>query len=414
MSCLLIPRVMGCSRVPLPPARMMPFMGRQPMRTPRVTFPTQHCHPIVRYEHLRLESPAVTQNGPRYVQDQTRRPGPSAPRNAADLADRVGNRHGREKRRNRRVLVAALVLLVTPILAVGGYLAWLNHIVTDNVKQALLLPDAGGASPTLPDGSVVEQPTGTGTNYLIIGNDAGPDRVGARSDVMVLVHVPADHSGVTLIHFPRDLYVSIPGKGKNKLNAAYAFGGAPLLVTTMQNMLGIKIDHVAMLGFEGFKRMTDAVGGVDVKVEEPSTSGGFRFDVGTMHMDGEQALAFVRERKQLSEGDISRGRRQLAFIKALMLETLSKDVLANPVRLKDFVDAGTSNLTVDQNLDVATMRSEAIALRDVRGSDIRFITAPFSGFGTSPQGASIDVVDEPRMAELGEAIRSDELNAYQD
>ena len=85
---------------------------------------------------------------------------------------------------------------------------------------------------------------------------------------MVLVHVPADHSEVTLIHFPRDLYVSIPGKGKNKLNAAYAFGGAPLLVTTMQNMLGVRVDHVAMLGFEGFKSMTDAVGGVDVNVEE--------------------------------------------------------------------------------------------------------------------------------------------------
>ncbi len=335
---------------------------------------------------------------------------------------RRGRRNGddgsgrREKRRNRKVLVAALVLLLVPVLAVGGYLAWLNHVVTDNVKQSLLLPDASGpgALPTLPDGSIVTQPAGNGTNYLIIGNDAGPDRVGARSDVMVLVHIPADHSRVTLIHFPRDLYVSIPGKGKNKLNAAYAFGGAPLLVRTMQDMLGIRVDHVAMLGFEQFKSMTDAVGGVDVNVEEPSKDNGYDFRVGTMHMTGDMALAFVRERKQLSEGDISRGRRQLAFIKALMLKTLNKDVLLNPVKLSQFADAATKNLTVDQHLDVGTMRSEALALRDIRGGDIRFITAPFTGFGTSPQGASIDIVDEVKMKDLGEAIRNDELNAYQD
>ncbi|GAA2493554.1 LCP family protein [Terrabacter carboxydivorans] len=317
----------------------------------------------------------------------------------------------RERKRNRKVLVAALVLLLVPVLAVGGYLAWLNHIVTNNVKQELLLPDTNN-QPTDKNGNVVAQPAGNGQNYLIIGSDAGPGRVGGRSDVMVLVHVPADHSQVTLIHFPRDLYVSIPGHGKDKLNAAYAFGGPPLLVTTMQNMLGIRIDHVGKIGFEGFKAMTDAVGGVDVDVEEPSKDNGYNFTVGTMHMTGDMALSFVRERKQLSQGDISRGRRQLAFIKALMLKTLNKDVLLNPVRLSQFTEAATSNLVVDQKLDVGTMRSEALALRDIRGGDIRFITAPFTGFGTSPAGASIDVVDEVKMADLGDAIRTDSLNSY--
>ncbi len=319
----------------------------------------------------------------------------------------------REKKRNRKVLVAALVLLLVPVLAVGGYLAWLNHIVTNNVKQELLLPDGGSDSqPTDKNGAVVAQPVGNGTNYLIIGSDAGPGRVGGRSDVMVLVHVPADHSTVTLIHFPRDLYVSIPGNGKNKLNAAYAFGGPPLLVKTMQNMLGVRIDHVALIGFEGFKSMTDAVGGVDVNVEEASTGDGKVFTKGIQHMDGETALVFVRQRHQLSEGDISRGQRQLAFIKALMLKTLSKEVLTNPIKLKDFTEAATTNLTVDQKLDVGAMRSEAFAMRDLRGGDIRFITAPFTGFGMTAQGASIDIVDEVKMADLGEAIRTDSLNAY--
>ncbi|MHA3837593.1 LCP family protein [Terrabacter sp. AAH1] len=323
-----------------------------------------------------------------------------------------GRPNPREKRRNRKVLVAAIVLLLVPVLALGGYLVWLNQIVSSNIKTEQLLPD--DANPTNDAGQAVDVPQGAGTNYLIIGNDAGPGREGARSDVMVLVHVPTDHSDVSLIHFPRDLYVSIPGKGKNKLNAAYAFGGAPLLVRTMQNLLGIRIDHVAMLGFEGFKSMTDAVGGVDVNVAEASEGDGKVFRKGIMHMDGETALVFVRQRKQLSEGDISRGQRQLAFIKALMLKTLSRDVLANPIRLKDFTEAATSNLTVDQRLDVGTMRSEAFAMRGLRGSDIRFITAPFTGFGRSPQGASIDIVDEAKMDELGKAIRDDALNSYTD
>lgn len=321
---------------------------------------------------------------------------------------------GRERRRNRKVLIAALVLLLVPVLAVGGYLVWLNQIVSNNIKQAVLLPqdDGSAAQPTNQAGQVVPQPSDNGTNYLLIGNDARPGDTGSRSDVMVLVHVPEDRRNVTLIHFPRDLWVPIPGKKEAKLNAAYAWGGAPLLVKTMQNMLGVEIDHVAMVGFEGFKRMTDAVGGVDVNVEEASEGDGKVFRKGVMHMDGETALVFVRQRYMLSEGDISRGKRQQAFIKALMLKTLSKDTLTNPIRLKDFLDAATSNLTVDQKLDVGTMRSEALAMRNLRGDDVRFITAPFTGFGTSADGQSIDIVDNVKMGQLGEAIRKDDLESY--
>lgn len=327
-----------------------------------------------------------------------------------DPAARRGARH--ERKRNRKVLIAALVLLLVPVLAVGGYLVWLNQIVTNNVKQENLLPPLDLQAPTDASGATVPQPGANGTNYLIIGNDAGPDRSGARSDVMVIVHIPEDRSKVQLIHFPRDLWVSIPGHGKGKLNASYAYGGAPLLVRTMQDMLGIKIDHVAMLGFEGFKRMTDAVGGVDVPVEEASQGDGKVFHKGIQHMDGETALVFVRQRYMLSQGDISRGKRQMAFIQALMEKTLSKETLTNPLRLKDFIDAATGNLTVDEQLDVSAMRSEAFAMRNLRSGDIRRITAPFTGFGTSADGQSIDIVDVAKMKQLGEAIRTDKMDAY--
>ena len=344
---------------------------------------------------------------------------PTSDRSDVDLLESVrgdgteqARTRRRERKRNRKVLVAALVLLLLPVLAVGGYLVWLNQIVASNIKQEQLLPPSDIAAPTDASGATVPQPTGNGTNYLIIGNDAGPDRSGARSDVMVLVHVPEDRGQVQLVHFPRDLWVSIPGRNKGKLNAAYAYGGAPLLVRTMQNMLGIEIDHVAMLGFEEFKSMTDAVGGVDVLVEEASEGDGQVFREGVQHMDGETALVFVRQRYMLSQGDISRGERQMAFIQALMEKTLSKETLTNPLRLKNFIDAATSNLTVDEGLDVGTMRSEAFAMRNLRSDDIRRITAPFTGFGRSPDGQSIDIVDEVKMKQLGEALRTDAMDTY--
>ena len=123
------------------------------------------------------------------------------------------------------------------------------------------------------------------------------------------------------------------------------------------------IDHVGLIGFEGFKAMTDAVGGVKVYAEESSTG----ITKGYNTLNGEQALAFVRERHALSEGDISRGRRQQAFIKALMLKGLSRDTLTNPVTLASFIDAGTRNLTLDKDFSVADLRSEAFGMRGIRG-----------------------------------------------
>jgi LCP family protein required for cell wall assembly len=319
-------------------------------------------------------------------------------------------------RRGRRVRRAIAVLLAVVVLVVVGgtaaYLLFLNHTVTTNVKHESLLPTPGVSGATGAPGRSAK--AGNAQNYLVLGSDARPGESRGRSDVIVLVHVASDHRTVTLVHFPRDLYVSVPGHGKDKINAAYAYGGAPLLVQTLQDLVGVPIDHVAVIGFEGFKRMTDAVGGVNVYVEEPSSSDGFTFHKGFQQMGGAEALAFVRERKDLSEGDISRGRRQQAFIKALMLKSLSRDVLANPVRLAHFTDAATSNLTVDDRFSVGEMRSQAISMRSLRSRDVTCVTAPFTGYGTAPNGGSIDLVDQAGMQALGEALQNDAMAGYTD
>jgi LCP family protein required for cell wall assembly len=285
---------------------------------------------------------------------------------------------------------------------------FLNHTVTVNVKHEALLPtpSAGESVPTKDPSAADAQ------NILLIGSDSKTSVANGRSDVIILVHISGDLKKIYLVHFPRDMYVDVPGHGKDKINAAYAYGGSQLLVRTLQTLVDVRLDHVAVVGFEGFKAMTDAIGGVDAYAEEASDEPGYgTVHVGMNHLDGDAALGFVRERYQLSRGDISRGRRQQAFIKALLLKALSRETLTNPARFAAFVDAAARNLTVDDAFTIADIYSQALAMRDLRGDDIVFITAPITGFGTSPQGASIDIVDEAKMAQLSAALRSDDMSS---
>ncbi len=288
----------------------------------------------------------------------------------------------------------------------------LGRTADGNLRREALLPGQG-------DSAVGEAPPrGKGRNFLVIGSDARPGDTASRSDVIILAHVAEDNGRVDLVHFPRDLYVPIPDRGRDKINAAYAYGGAPLLVRTLQDLVGVRIDHVAKIDFEGFKRLTDAVGGVRVWAEEASDGTGNGGPVvikkGWNDLDGAEALGFVRERYQLSEGDISRGRRQQAFLKALMLKTLQPQVLANPLRLNHVVDAATANTVLDEDFDNRQIVSQILGMRGVRGDDIHFLTAPYSGFGRSPAGASIVTVNDAGMGRLAQALRNDDLADYEE
>ncbi len=314
-------------------------------------------------------------------------------------------RKARQGRRLRRVLVSLGVVLTLIVVAVGGYSFLLNQKVASNVQYDDLMPTADAVS-----APARAETAKNAVNYLLVGTDARGGVDGGRSDVIILAHISDDRKSVHLIHFPRDLYVPIPGHGTDKLNSAYAYGGVPLLVKTLQNLVAVPIDHVALVDFEGFKRMTDAVGGVDVD----NPVGSPDYPKGTIHLNGTDGLMFVRERHSLAQGDISRGQRQQAFIKAVMAKGLSREVLLNPLKLAGFVDAATSNLTVDKGLDIGEMRSLALEMRDLRGSDIKFVTAPWTGVGTAPNGASIVLVSQPQMARLTAALREDSLGSYVD
>jgi LCP family protein required for cell wall assembly len=136
-----------------------------------------------------------------------------------------------------------------------------------------------------------------------------------RSDVLMVMHRAADRKCAHMISCPRDMYVPIPGHGRNKINAA--FGGPALTVRTLEGLLNSRMDHVALIDFEGFINLTEELGGVTVYNKYASNSGGYKFPVGDVSLRGEQALAYVRERKQLPRGDLDRAERQRAVLQAI-------------------------------------------------------------------------------------------------
>jgi LCP family protein required for cell wall assembly len=234
-----------------------------------------------------------------------------------------------------------------------------------------------------------------------------------RSDCLMLIHVPADRRKVYSISIMRDNWVDIPDHGASKINASLEVGGIPLVVRTVETLLGTHIDHTVMLDFEGFKVLTDGLGGIDVNVTLPFTASfdtHHTFVAGVNHLDGEAALEFVRERYSFVDGDYQRVRDQQTFLRALLAK-LSGGV-QNPAGVLGLVQFATNYLTVDQGYDPAAVAILAYALRTVDPQASVFFTLPTAGTGTSPDGQSIVLPDYAGIGEVAAALRDETLPEY--
>lgn len=313
-------------------------------------------------------------------------------------------------RRRRRWWIPLVVLLGLLLVAAGGVAVYANSIAKEftsnlNHDPEVTLPEEDpteSAAPREDNGAV---------NIVLMGVDKRAGDVG-RSDSLMLAHLSADRKSAYLISFPRDMWVDIPGRGKDKINAAYAYGGTALTVKTLQSMLGIKVDHVAQIDMEGFVELTDLVGGVTVTNEHAFSREGYDFPQGRITLaDGKEALSFVRERKQLPNGDLDRAANQRKVVQAIVEKGLDPKLIANPQSFARFVGGVASTMHVDSGMTDDYVRDLVLSLR-LNSSGMHQLQAPISGFGTSPGGASIDVVDETRLAAMGEALRKDTMADY--
>ncbi|MFB8212393.1 LCP family protein [Streptomyces sp. NPDC056010] len=313
----------------------------------------------------------------------------------------------------RRIRIGALVLVVALLgVSVGTYF-WADSKLNRAVDLS----------------KVIERPeAGKGTNYLIVGSDSREGMTsedkkrlhtgsadGKRTDSMMILHT--GDNGPTLVSLPRDSNVEIPsfigsesgkkypGTGKTtKLNAAYATDGPELLVRTVEFNTGLHIDHYVEIGFGGFAKIVDAIGGVELDIPKAFKDkwSGADFPAGKQTLDGQQALAFVRTRHAFTS-DLDRTKNQQKFLAALASQTATFSTIVNPFKLYPTMGAGLDTLIVDKDMSLWSLGKMFFAMKGVTGGDGTSMNIPIAG----NVGSNL-AWDKAKVKKLVEQLKNDE------
>ncbi|BDZ42838.1 transcriptional regulator [Paraoerskovia sediminicola] len=290
--------------------------------------------------------------------------------------------------RKGRVVALSLVLLLVLFLAWPiGLIIWANGKIQH--VEAL-----SGASDT------------PGTTYLLAGSDEREAGViddgttGARTDSILLLQQPSS-GPASLISLPRDTYIEdIPGHGPGKLNASFAYGGAPLLVQTVEGLTGMTVDHYVEIGFSGVEDLVDAVGGVelclDYDVSDEKSE--LEWEAGCHTADGETALAFSRMRYSDPKGDIGRAERQRQVIGAIADAAVTPSLLWSPGTQVDLISAGTGAVAVDEDTGMVDLARLALTFGKASGDEGVTGTPPISDPDYRPGGVGSTVLLDPELA----------------
>lgn len=222
-----------------------------------------------------------------------------------------------------------------------------------------------------------------------------------RSDTMMVWHLSADREHSEIVSLPRDSWVDIPGRGKDKLNAAFSYGGPALLAETLEDSFDVYIDHVAVVDFEGFKGVTRTLGGVEVPMADGSTE----------HLEGDEALDYVRARKSLPDGDFGRIHRQQHFLRSVLQQTMAGKQRVNPVRATRLAGDMAELLVLDDSFTNGRIRGLATTLGRKGPGRITWLTAPTDGTGREG-AASVVRLDVEQTRALFAAIEDDTFDEY--
>ena len=322
----------------------------------------------------------------------------------------------RRHRRRRRILIGLGVAVLVLLLLVGGGVWYVTDRYAGNVERLgdvfADIPDDSRPAPASPTASGVD---GEPVTFLLIGSDtreSTPEGVapGARSDAIMIARIGADRQHAQLISIPRDSWVDIPGYGLNKINASYAFGGPALLIQTVEQLTGVRIDHFVAIDFEGLADVTDALGGVDVVVARTTVNNGHTFEAGVNHITGEDVRWYLGQRYGLPGGDFDRVKRQQQFLKAVMNQLISSGTFSDLGRLDRTLRAVGGSVAVDDELGNTEMLSLAYSMRNVDEGGVDYFTMPDAGTGMEGP-ASVVYVNENVAQSMWEYLRTDSLGA---
>ena len=320
-----------------------------------------------------------------------RAPTPRPPRSRAGLP------------RGRRILAILLTAALVLLVLAGGMYFYLDSKLT----RVNVLAD------------YAKRPAaGSGQNWLITGSDSrqgltraqerqlatGFDVSGQRSDTILILHIPANGNPAVLISLPRDSYVSIPGYGWNKLNAAYSFGGPSLLARTVQDATGLRIEHYMGIGFGGLVNVVNAVGGVQMCLPHSihDRAAGLRLRAGCQTLNGAQALGFVRTRHNFAGQDLQRMQNQRLFLGALLRKVTSPGTLINPFAVVPAAFGSAGALSVDSGTHLYQLVNVAFALRNPETTTVPIANANYF----TPAGDAVQW-DQQQALELFNDLNAD-------
>jgi LCP family protein required for cell wall assembly len=313
----------------------------------------------------------------------------------------------------RRVLIGIGVLGLVLALAIGGGVWFLSERYAGNIDRIANvfadLDEETRPAPATPVEQVAEKPV----TFLLIGSDTRGDTAqgedpDGRSDAIMLARFSADRQHAQLISIPRDSWVDIPGHGRNKINAAYAFGGPTLLIQTIEQLTQVRIDHYVAIDFDGITQVTDDLGGVDVVVAEQTRNGPYTYPAGLNHLDGEQARWYLGQRHGLPGGDFDRVKRQQQYLRSMFSKLFSADTFTDPGRLDSAMIAVTSAVSIDDTLGNGDLLALAYSMRNVTPDSVEFFTAPVLGTGTEGT-ASVVYLDTVTGERMWTYLRNDSL-----
>ncbi len=320
------------------------------------------------------------------------------------------------------------IIVIVPLIAGGAY-AWnLNHqlnqvgrIKTDGLDNRPD-PDAGKDLNILLIGSDKGEPQPGQSKKTTLAQDAAAAEwpVGKyRSDTLMVVHIPADRSKVYAVSIPRDSFVPIhDAQGEvthsEKINSAFSAHGPLGTISTVENLTGLRMSHVAIVDWDGFKDLSTAVGGVPVTIPktfyDPKQK--VTWEAGDHLLEGKMALKYVRTRYGLIGGDFDRIKRQQNFMRSLLGKMLDSGVTSNPVKLNKTVVALSKNLTVDEGWSSTSMGKLALSLKGIKAEDVTFLTAPVAGTETIPVWGSVVKLDEAKSEELFTALKFGKMDEF--
>ena len=274
--------------------------------------------------------------------------------------------------------------------------------------------------------------------YLVVGSDSregltkeqirelrvGSTAVaaGGRSDTMLLIHLSKSRDRASIISLPRDSLVTIPEHPSSldkekivsarpgKLNSAFAYGGAPLLIETIELATSLKIDHYVEVSFAGFAGIVDALGGVEVctKVDIDDPKSHLVLSAGVHTLNGIEALKYVRTREFDRRGDIGRMQRQQQFMSAVLRKATSTGTLLNPFKVKNFINASLASVQLDAGLSPDDLLTLAKQLKNLSSGNVRTLTVPISNpNGRDPNVGSVVIWDQELSADLFNRLRND-------